>query len=115
MTYVRLFKILLSPVVALVLAYSILIVFVLTFDWNRARPYINRQLSESIGWEFVIRGDLKVRFTQGLKTEPGWRHYLPRPEISADDIQIGNPAWDTTDPPMASAHHIVIALHILPL
>ena len=75
---------------ATLLALIILvIIFILTFDWNRARPYINRKVSESTGREFVIGGDLDVKFHQGLKTEAGWRRYVPRPTITANDVQIG--------------------------
>ncbi|KAB8042209.1 AsmA family protein [Janthinobacterium aquaticum] len=93
----------------------LLIIFIMTFDWNRARPYINRKVSESTGREFMIGGDLKVKFHQGLATETGWRRYVPRPTISADDVRMSNPDWATAGPQMASARHINVTVHPLPL
>lgn len=108
-------KILLWTVTTVLLLIVAVIIFIVTFDWNRTRPYINHKVSESTGREFAIRGDLKVEFKQGLDTEPGWRRYVPRPQISADDVQMSNPTWSGVGPQMASAHRVIIALHPLPL
>ncbi|MFM2086554.1 MAG: hypothetical protein RLZZ237_1423, partial [Pseudomonadota bacterium] len=94
---------------------AILVIIIATFDWNRARPYINRSVSESTGREFAIGGDLQVKWTQGQATETGWRRYVPRPVISAQDVHIGNPDWVTAGPQMASARRIDLSLHLLPL
>ncbi len=66
-------KILGWSLAALLALIALLVIFVLTFDWNRARPYINEKVSESTGRSFVIAGDLQVNWKRGLKTEPGWR------------------------------------------
>ncbi|HWW68985.1 MAG TPA: AsmA family protein [Duganella sp.] len=100
---------------ALLVLLVALVIFVLTFDWNRARPYINDKVSQTIGREFAIRGDLDVRWRQGDPAEPGWRRYVPRPEISAADVYVANPSWTGTGPRLASAGNIVVALHALPL
>lgn len=100
---------------ALLVLLAALVIFVLTFDWNRARPYINDKVSQTIGREFAIKGDLDVRFRQGDPAEPGWRRYVPRPEISANDVYVVNPAWTTTGPRLASVGNIVVAMHTLPL
>lgn len=100
---------------ALMVLLVALVVFVLTFDWNRARPYINDKVSQTIGREFAIKGDLDVRFRQGDPAEPGWRRYVPRPEISAADVYVVNPSWTTTGPRLASVGNIVVAMHTLPL
>jgi len=102
----------LATLLALIL---LIIIFILTFDWNRARPYINRKVSESTGREFVIGGDLQVKFHQGLKTEAGWRRWVPRPTITANDVRMSNPDWATAGPQMASAQRIVVSTHLLPL
>jgi uncharacterized protein involved in outer membrane biogenesis len=99
----------------LLLVIVAIVIFILTFDWNRARPYINREVSASTGRVFAIRGDLKVKLRQGLNTEPGWRRWVPRPEISAADVQMSNPDWSAVGPQMASAQRITVALHPLPL
>jgi uncharacterized protein involved in outer membrane biogenesis len=102
-------------VAVLLLVIAALIVFILTFDWNRARPYINRKVSESTGRDFAIEGDLRVKFRQGLQTEPGWRRYVPRPEISAGNVRMSNPTWSSVGPQMAAAQRIDISMHLLPL
>lgn len=115
MTHSRPLKILLWTLLTLVVAIAAVIIFIITFDWNRARPYINQKVSDSSGRDFAIRGDLKIQFKQGLPSEAGWRRYIPRPQISASDIQMSNPAWSTVGPQLASARQVVIALHPLPL
>ncbi|MBC3917956.1 AsmA family protein [Undibacterium sp. CY18W] len=105
-------KIIFWTFASLLVAIVAMIIFIVTFDWNLARPYVNRKVSESTGREFSIGGDLKVRFTQGSDMQPGW---LPRLEISAEDVQISNPAWSTAGPQMANANRIMITLHPLPL
>ncbi|WP_454773641.1 AsmA family protein [Janthinobacterium tructae] len=108
-------KILGWSLAALLALIALLVIFVLTFDWNRARPYINEKVSESTGRSFVIAGDLQVNWKRGLKTEPGWRRYVPRPVISAQDVRMSNPDWATAGPQLASAKRIDVALHPLPL
>ena len=72
-------------------------------------------MSDSTGRSFVIGGDLQVTWKQGLKTEPGWRRYVPRPVISAQDVRMSNPDWATAGPQLASAKRIDVAIHPLPL
>ncbi|PIG27142.1 hypothetical protein CLU93_1370 [Janthinobacterium sp. 35] len=105
----------LAALLALIALLVTLVILVLTFDWNRARPYINEKVSESTGRSFVIAGDLQVKWKQGLKTESGWRRYVPRPVISAQDVRMSNPDWATAGPQLASAKRIDVALHPLPL
>jgi len=100
---------------ALLVLLVALVIFVLTFDWNRARPYINGKVSQTIGREFAIKGDLDVRFRQGDPAEPGWRRYVPRPQISAADVYVVNPSWTSTGPRLASVGNIVVSMHALPL
>lgn len=93
----------------------IVILFFLLFDWNMLRPYINRKVSETTGREFAIRGDLDVKFQRGLDSERGWRRYVPRPYISANDVTMSNPTWSTVGPQMAGAQRVEVGLHVLPL
>ena len=93
----------------------IVILFFLLFDWNMLRPYINRKVSETTGREFAIRGDLDVKFHRGLDSERGWRRYVPRPYISANDVTMSNPTWSTVGPQMAGAQRVEVGLHVLPL
>ncbi|WP_338758908.1 AsmA family protein [Massilia sp. METH4] len=93
---------------------GLMILFAL-FDWNMLRPYINRKVSETTGREFAIQGDLDVKFHRGLDTEKGWRRYVPRPYVSAENIRMGNPAWSTVGKDMATARRVDMGFRILPL
>jgi uncharacterized protein involved in outer membrane biogenesis len=108
-------KILLGLLATLLVVVVALIIFVLTYDWNRARPWINHKVSDSIGREFAIDGDLSVRWHQGDASESGWRRYVPRPEISAREVHIANPHWTKTGPRLADVGSIVVSVHPLPL
>jgi uncharacterized protein involved in outer membrane biogenesis len=110
----RPFKIVLGLFATLLLVLAAFVIFVLTFDWNRAKPWINQRVSDSIGRTFAINGDLRVHWEQGDSDEAGWRRYVPRPRISANGISIANPAW-SSNPQLANVGSIVVALHPLPL
>ncbi|WP_020652700.1 AsmA family protein [Massilia niastensis] len=72
------------------------IVFILTFDWNRARPWINARVSDAIDRPFAIRGNLDVEWERPAKTmapaERTWRDHIPWPHLIANDVYVGNPA-----------------------
>ena len=93
----------------------LLIVLFLLFDWNMLRPYINRKVSESTGRAFAIQGNLDVKFYGGLATEKGWRRYVPRPYVSAEDIHMSNPDWATAGKEMAVAKRVDVGFRVLPL
>lgn len=111
----RTFRILAAVVIALAALLTVTVVFVQTFDWNRARPLINREASKKLGREVAIRGDLKVRFARGLATEPGWRRYVPRPQVEASDVQISNADGSKLGPQMVTVQKLIIAIHPLAL
>lgn len=89
-------NILLSILGILVAIPVIAIVFILTFDWNRARPWINAKVSEAIERPFEIRGNLDVEWERPAKTmapsERTWRDHIPWPHLIANDTHVGNPA-----------------------
>lgn len=89
-------KILLSILGILVAIPVVAIVFILTFDWNRARPWINAKVSDAIDRPFAIRGKLDVEWERPARNmAPGertWRDHIPWPHLIANDTHIGNPA-----------------------
>ncbi|MEX3527135.1 MAG: AsmA family protein [Burkholderia sp.] len=97
----------------LVVLIAALVVFVLTFDWNRARPYINERVSTEIGRPFAIQGDLKFGWRRP-SGETGWRAWIPWPSFTANDIVIGNPDW-TKVPHFATLDAAHFDLAVLPL
>jgi uncharacterized protein involved in outer membrane biogenesis len=71
------------------------IIFILTFDWNRAKPWLNDKVSEAIERPFAIRGNLAVHWEVPARAmAPGgrtWRDWIPWPHLYADDVHVGNP------------------------
>ncbi|GAB3424361.1 AsmA family protein [Massilia agilis] len=89
-------KIVLGVLGVLVAIPVIAIIFILTFDWNRAKPWINTKVSDAIERPFAIRGNLAVHWEQPARAmAPGertWRDWIPWPHLYADDVHVGNPA-----------------------
>ncbi|MFP5391268.1 MAG: AsmA family protein [Gammaproteobacteria bacterium] len=89
-------KIVLYIVGALISILLIALVILLTFDWNRARPWLNAKTSEAIERPFEIAGNLSVRWEKPADAiadrERSWRDYIPWPHLVANDIRVGNPA-----------------------
>ncbi|WP_295999349.1 AsmA family protein [Rugamonas sp.] len=107
---------LVSWTLATLLALLLLIVvFLLTFDWNHARPYINRKVSAATGREFAIDGDLALHLVRDHSGASGWRRFVPQLQVSADRVRIGNPDWSTVGPRLAEAGRIVVTVRPLPL
>ncbi|HZZ06721.1 AsmA family protein [Paraburkholderia sp.] len=101
---------LLAIIVILIVALTI---FILTFDWNRARPYVNDKVTQAIGRPFAINGDLKVGWQHPVG-ETGWRGWVPWPRFSAANITVGNPDW-TKQPQFATLDEIDFEVKVLPL
>jgi len=101
---------LLAIIVMLIVALAI---FIMTFDWNRARPYINDKVTQAIGRPFAINGDLKVGWRHPVG-ETGWRGWVPWPRFSAANITVGNPDW-TKQPQFATLDEIDFQVKVLPL
>ena len=65
-------KIIAWIVAVLVVLIAILVIVFLTFDWNRARPWVDDKVSQAIGRQFQITGDLKLGW-QRPPSETGWK------------------------------------------
>ena len=89
-------KILAWTLATLVLIVAALALLAATFDWNRARPYVNDKASQALGRPFAIQGDLRVRWARE-PGEGGWRGWVPWPHVQANDIVLGNPPWAATE------------------
>ncbi|HJT98118.1 MAG TPA: AsmA family protein, partial [Rhodanobacteraceae bacterium] len=69
-----------------------LAVFLASFDWNRAKPWIERRASAALGRPIEIAGDLeshwhwRVRRASDTVFSPGF-------DLSAHGVRIGNPEW----------------------
>jgi uncharacterized protein involved in outer membrane biogenesis len=89
------------------------VIFVLTFDWNRARPWVDDTISQAIGRQFTINGDLKVGWGRPAG-EHGWRTWIPWPRFTAQKVTIANPEWART-PHFATLDEIGFEVEALPL
>ena len=70
-------------------AFVLLVVaFIIWFDWNMLKPYIERQVTEKTGREFTIRGDLDVNLSLN-------------PLISVEGLSLANAEWGTEQPMVA--------------
>lgn len=97
----------------LVLLMAVLIVVFLTFDWNRARPWVDDKVSQAIGRPFAINGDLRLGWTRPPQVT-GWKRWVPWPRFSARNITVGNPDW-ARDPHFATLDEIDFEVEVLPL
>ncbi|KVF70996.1 cell envelope biogenesis protein AsmA [Burkholderia sp. FL-7-2-10-S1-D7] len=98
-------------IVALVIAAAG--IFIFTFDWNHAKPWVNEQVSTALGRPFAINGDLKVGWRRP-DGETGWRAWVPWPSFSATQLEIGNPDW-AKGPKFVTLDAAHFDLAILPL
>ncbi|PLZ03676.1 AsmA family protein [Burkholderia sp. WAC0059] len=99
-----------SIVVVLIAA---IVVFALTFDWNRAKPWVDDKVSVAIGRPFAIEGDLKIDWRRPVG-ETGWRAWVPWPRFSATRIVVANPGW-AKQPRFAGLDEIDFEVEVLPL
>lgn len=106
-------KILAWIIVILLVLCAAIALFVVTFDWNRARPWVDDKVSQAIGRPFVINGDLRVGWQRPV-SEHGWRAWVPWPRFSAYDVTVGNPAWATSQN-FARLDKISFDVEVLPL
>jgi len=105
-------------VAGVVVAVPVIAAIVLaTYDWNKARPWLNDKISESIDRPFEIRGDLSLTWQQqGLSgADRTWRDYLPLPHLLAKDVHVGNPAGMRAPAEMASVGQFAFGVELLPL
>ena len=88
-------------ILAVLIALPVIAIIVIaTFDWNRARPWINDKVSDAIDRPFAIQGDLTVSWERPAArmapAERTWRDHIPWPYLVARNTTIGNPAGMAT-------------------
>jgi uncharacterized protein involved in outer membrane biogenesis len=97
----------------LVLLVIVLVLVIAFFDWNRLKPTINEKVSDAIGRPFAINGDLSVHW-QWDEEDQGWRHWVPWPHVSAENIVVANTEWGKA-PNFATLQRAQFSLSPLPL
>jgi uncharacterized protein involved in outer membrane biogenesis len=88
-------KVVLGVVGVLLAIPLIALAILLTYDWNKARPWLNAKTSEAIGRPFTIAGNLSLTWakpaTLMAEHDKTWRDYIPWPHLVANDVHVGNP------------------------
>lgn len=87
----------------------------LTFDWNRAKPWISSHVSEATGRTFAIDGDLSLSWRAPDYAQHGWYSWIPWPRLNAQDVRFGNPEWAKTSPDMAEAAQVTFSINPIAL
>ena len=95
------------------LLLAALMLFLVLFDWNRARPLINEQVSAALNRPFAIEGDLRVVW-QREPGQQGLSAWLPWPHFAAEHLRLGNPDWAQGDT-FVSLERVRLRLSPLPL
>jgi uncharacterized protein involved in outer membrane biogenesis len=89
-------NVLLTLLAILVAVPIVACVFVATYDWNKAKPWLNAKVTDALDRPFRIGGDLSVQWHQPAAQMAGqdkkWVDFIPWPHLIARDIHLGNPA-----------------------
>lgn len=111
----RALKFLLYAVLAFVLLIVLAVVLLMTFNWNRAKPWINERVSDSLGRPFAIQGDLSVDWQRAQSDGSGWRRWIPWPQVRAQDIVLANADWARDAGNMVQVRQVNVLLNPFPL
>ena len=98
----------------MILIPAVFLFFLFAFDWNHAKPWINKRVSASLGRPFSINGDLSVAWHRPQMAASGWRNWVPWPQVSAHNITVGNPDGVKAPSNMAEISQLSFTLAPLP-
>lgn len=74
----------------------VVLIVLLTFDWNQIRPWLGARVSNALERPVALRGRLDLLWMRPALSMPPqtrrWHDQLPRPWLVARDVVIGNPA-----------------------
>jgi uncharacterized protein involved in outer membrane biogenesis len=80
-------------VLGLLLAIPALaLVILLTYDWNRARPWLAARASEALQRPVELRGNLVLTWQRQPTQARSWRDHVPWPHLVAQEVYVRNPA-----------------------
>lgn len=111
----RTIKIMMWSGIGLIAVLAACVVFLIAFDWNHAKPWINSRVSDATGRTFSIDGDLALTWHRPPAATSTWRDWIPVPRLSAHDVRLGNPDWVKSERNMADVGHITFSVNPLPL
>ncbi|NYT75403.1 AsmA family protein [Alcaligenaceae bacterium] len=108
-------KIVLWVVLGLILVLALCGIVFATFDWNHARPWVSKRVSQLADRPVVIQGDLDIDWLQPGDAAEGWRGWVPWPQITAHNVQVGNAPWSKHDGGMADVSSLSAVINPLAL
>ena len=86
-----------AGIVAVLLALLVaVILFIIYYDLNRAKPWIEQKVSEATGRSFSIAGPLSAEWHWPQPLDTGWRHWIPGVTVHAQQLELGHPVDFTT-------------------
>ncbi|HEY9279894.1 MAG TPA: AsmA family protein [Eoetvoesiella sp.] len=101
---------------ALLLCLALCVVLLVNFNWNHAKPWLSEYASEMVDRPVDIHGNLSVQWLKpSTQVETGWRKWVRWPQLTAEQVTIGNPAWSTDTKNMAEVRRLVVSLNLLAL
>ncbi|MBP6018919.1 MAG: AsmA family protein [Burkholderiaceae bacterium] len=96
----------------LILALAALIAA--TFNWNHVKPWVNKQATEFANRPVTIEGDLSVNWLRSQE-HSGWRGWVPWPEVTAQQLTVGNPQGSALEGNMAEVKNLTVVINPLAL
>jgi uncharacterized protein involved in outer membrane biogenesis len=89
------------------------VVFVATFDWNRAKPWLEARAGHALGRDIEIGGDVEAVWRWRRRID-GTDTFAPGFGLIATSVQVGNPTWATRKR-FAALESLDIDFRLLPL
>ncbi|MGA9423172.1 MAG: AsmA family protein, partial [Rhodanobacteraceae bacterium] len=112
--YRRLLIATVAAVIAIVALVPVaVIVFVDTFDWNRARPWIEQRAQSASGRRVEIDGSIDANWYWQRRAR-GKKIWSPGLAATARKVRVGNPDW-AKRPQFATVESLRVDLALLPL
>lgn len=97
---------------------AVAVILLLNFDWNRAKPWIEERVSEAVGREFSILGELSLSWHaaeyEGKDGKGDSSSWIPWPHLIAHRVRLGNPDW-AAEPHMAEMARLAFSVKPLAL
>lgn len=83
---------------------TLAIVFLMTFNLNRVKPWVEKKVSAAAHRTFSI-GDLGLSW-QRPPHERSWRRWVPWPHLRARNVELGNADWSSVSKKMADIRQV---------
>lgn len=106
----RYMKVIVWGCLGLFATLALLIVIAATFNWNHAKPWINKQATALAHRPVTIEGDLSVKWLRP-DGQSGWHSWIPWPEITAQQLTVGNPPESALEGDMAQIKNLTVMIN----